>query len=106
LDDNVKSFNEKQIAGIYHNSVSLITGWSQQQHNIELINRVNGNIYIDRSNLITGDNYYLIDMNYQYQYSQISLGFNIKNLANTHYKDFTNRPAIGRQWLIFTSFNF
>jgi vitamin B12 transporter len=106
LDDNVKSFNEKQIAGIYHNSVSLITGWSQQHHNIELINRVNGNIYIDRSNLIAGDNYYLIDLNYQYQYSQMSLGFSIKNLADTHYKDFTNRPAIGRQWLIFTSFNF
>lgn len=106
LDDNVKSFNNKQIAGIYHNSVSLITGWSQQQHNIELINRINANIYIDRSNLIAGDNYHLTDINYQYQYSQISLGFSIKDLMNTRYKDFTNRPAIGRQWIVFTNFNF
>lgn len=106
LDDEVKSFNNKQIAGIYHNSVSLITGLSHQRHNIELINRINGNIYIDRSNLIAGDNYHLIDMNYQYQYAQLSLGFSIKNLVNTQYKDFTNRPAIGRQWMIFTHYSF
>ena len=106
LDDDVKSFNNKQIAGIYHNSASLVTGWSQQQHNIELINRINGNIYIDRSNLVAGDNYHLIDINYQYQYSKASLGFSINNLINTQYKDFTNRPAIGRQWMIFTNYNF
>jgi vitamin B12 transporter len=106
VDDEVKSFDNKQIAGIYHNSLSLITGWSQQRHNIELINKINGNIYIDRSNLIAGDDYHLIDMNYQYQYSQFSLGLSIKNLADTQYKDFTNRPAIGRQWIIFTHYNF
>ena len=106
IDDEVKSFDNKQIAGIYHNSLSLITGWTQQRHNFELVNRINGNIYIDRSNLIAGDDHYLLDANYQYQYAKISLGFSIKNLTNTQYKDFTNRPAIGRQWIIFTHYNF
>jgi vitamin B12 transporter len=106
LDDDVKSFNNKQIAGIYHNSLSLITGWNQLQHNLELVNQINGNINIDRSNLISGDDYYLIDINYQYQHSQLSLGFSIKNLADTEYKDFTNRPTIGRQWIFFTNYNF
>ena len=106
FDDDVKSFDNKQIAGIYHNSLSLITGWTQEHHNIELVNQINSNIYIDRSNLIAGDNYYLLDANYQYQYAKLSLGFSIKNLADTQYKDFTNRPAIGRQWIIFTHYNF
>jgi outer membrane cobalamin receptor len=106
FDDDVKSFDNKQIAGIYHNSLSLITGWNQQQHNLELVNQINGNLYIDRSNLISGDDYYLIDINYQYQHSQLSLGFSNKNLADTEYKDFTNRPTIGRQWIIFTNYNF
>ena len=106
FDDEVKSFDNKKIAGIYHNSVSLITGWTQQQHNFELVNRFNGNLYIDRSNLISGENHYLVDINYQYQYAQLSLGFSIKNLMDNQYKDFTNRPAIGRQWIIFTHYNF
>ena len=106
FDDDVKSFDNKQIAGIYHNSLNLIIGWNQQRHNIELVNRINSNIYIDRSNLISGDDHYLLDANYQYQYSKVSLGFTIKNLTDTHYKDFTNRPAIGRQWMIFTNYNF
>lgn len=106
LDDNVKSFDDKQIAGIYHNSFSLITGWSQKKHNIELVNKLNGNIYIDRSNLIAGDDYYVMDINYQYQLSKIALGFSIKNLANKEYKDYTNRPAIGRQWMFFTNYTF
>lgn len=106
VDDAVKSFDDKQIAGIYHNSLSLITGWSQKKHNIELVNKVNGNIYIDRSNLIAGDDYYLIDINYQYQLPQISLGFSIKNLVDKEYKDYTNRPAIGRQWMFFTNYTF
>lgn len=105
-DDDVKSFDNKQIAGIYHNSLSLIMGWNQQRHNVELVNSINSNIYIDRSNLISGDDHYLLDANYQYQYSKASLGFTIKNLTDTQYKDFTNRPAIGRQWIIFTNYNF
>ena len=47
INPSVKSFDNKQIAGIYHNSLSLITGWTQQRHNFELVNRINGNIYID-----------------------------------------------------------
>ena len=106
LDDEVKSFDNQQIAGIYHNSFSLIAGWSQQNHNIELLNQLNGNIYIDRSNIIAGDDYYLIDINYQYQLPQISLGFSIKNLVDKKYRDFTNRPAVGRQWMLFTNYSF
>lgn len=106
FDNNVKSFDNKQIAGIYHNSLSFTSGWTQQRHSLELVNRINGNLYIDRSNLISGDNHQLTDINYQYQYSQLSLGLSIKNLTNIQYKDFTNRPAIGRQWIIFTHYNF
>jgi vitamin B12 transporter len=106
IDNNVKSFDNQQIAGIYHNSLSLITGLTLQRHNFELVNRFNGNIYIDRSNLVGGDNHHLIDLNYQYQYAQLSLGFSLKNLTNIQYNDFTNRPAIRRQWMVFTQYNF
>lgn len=102
----VKSFDDKEIAGIYHNSFRLITGLNKNKHNIEVINRFNRDIYIDRSNLIQGDNHHIIDLNYQYQQKQLSLGFRFKNLADIQYDDFTNRPATRRQWMIFSHYNF
>jgi outer membrane cobalamin receptor len=105
-DKKVKSFDDKQIAGIYHKSLSVITGLTIHRHNLELINRFSGEIYIDRSNIIAGDDSHIIDVNYQYQYDQLSLGASLKNLADIKYNDFTNRPATRRQWMVFTRYNF
>lgn len=106
VDEKVKSFDDKQIAGIYHNSYSIITGLNIHRHNIEIINQFRRDLYIDRSNLIQGDHNHIIDVNYQYQYNQLSLGASLKNLADIEYNDFTNRPATRRQWMVFTRYNF
>lgn len=106
VDKKVKSFDDQQIAGIYHNSFSLITGLNIQRHNLEIINQFRRDLYIDRSNLIQGDHNHIIDVNYQYQYNQLSLGASLKNLADIKYNDFTNRPATRRQWIVFTRYNF
>lgn len=106
VDNKVKSFDDQQIAGIYHNSFSLITGLNIQRHNLEIINQFRRDLYIDRSNLIQGDHNHIIDVNYQYQYKQLSLGARLKNLADIKYNDFTNRPATRRQWMVFTRYDF
>ena len=106
VDEKVKSFDDKHIAGIYHNNFSLITGLNIQRHNIEIINQFRRNIYIDRSNLIEGDHNHIIDINYQYQYNQLSMGASLKNLFDTQYNDFTNRPATRRQWMVFSRYAF
>lgn len=105
-DKKVKSFDDKKIAGVYHNSFNLITGFNIQHHNLEIINQFRRDIYIDRSNSTQGDHNHIIDINYQYQYDQFSLGASLKNIADIKYNDFTNRPATRRQWMIFTRYNF
>lgn len=103
---DVKSFNNKQIAGIYHNNLGLVTGFIFSRHNIEIINHFNGNIYIDRSNLVKGDDHLITDLNYQYQRTNLSLGISLKNLTDIRYNDFTNRPATPRQWMILSRYVF
>lgn len=106
IDNNIKSFNNKKLAGIYHTSFRTQLGWRHGNHDIALTQQVNSDIYIDRSNLVIGEDNIRSGISYKYAHDNLQLGTRIKNLTNNQYKDFTNRPAIGRQWLLFLNYSF
>lgn len=105
-DPNVKSFDQKHLAGIYHTSFGILAGWKSGNHHLHLKQNFNTRLYIDRSNLINGEEHAITSANYQYQYKNFVIGGKIKNLTDNEYKDFTNRPAIGRQWHLYLNYSY
>ncbi len=92
----IRSFNQQQLAGIYHGryvtGVSAILGG----HRLTLQHEIAGDIYLDRSNSIEGDTRESLDLNYLWQQPFWLASLNISNLTDNRYRDYSNRPATGR----------
>lgn len=103
---DIRSFNNKQLPGTYHTSLKAMTGIRSGTHTLEISGELSDNLYIDRSNLVEGDTRSLLNASYRYAFSGNETGLKISNLTNHHFLDFTNRPTIGREWLIFINIHF
>lgn len=96
--DKVKSFNKKNLAGIYHKKLQASLSKHWKSHTFRAIYHFADDLYIDRSNLIKSDKKSTFDLLYYLTIPDGSIVFSVRNAANNQYKDFTNRPARGR-WL-------
>ncbi|WP_221800236.1 TonB-dependent receptor [Oceanobacter mangrovi] len=105
----IKSYNHKQLPGVYH--FRLISGlqWQSisQQHRLTLNGELADDLYLDRSNLLAGDQRHIWHSSYQYQWpdslsllSEQKTGLTIRNLFNQQFNDFSNRPVRAREWMI------
>jgi len=105
-DEDIKSFDNKKIAGIYHSNIGLMAGYKLGPHDFKLTHKTSGLLYIDRSNIVNGEDHSIMAANYHYRHDSITIGGKVQNLTDSQYKDFTNRHAIGRQWLLFFNYSF
>ena len=101
---SVKSFDHKKIAGIYHHNFKLSSTLQITDHQVTLQYQFADDIYIDRSNSVKGDQRLLLNINYLYRQNKLNTGFRIENILDHEFDDFTNRPAIGRQWHLFLNY--
>ncbi len=99
-------FDDKKLAGIYHTNIKIGGGFKKENQKTEIQYTFSSDIYIDRNNLVEGDSRKLWNINHHYQIHPIQIGIRIKNLLNHQFDDFTNRPAIGRQWHLFLNYIF
>ncbi|EAT10774.1 Outer membrane cobalamin receptor protein [Oceanobacter sp. RED65] len=102
----VKSFNNKQLPGIYHNMIQTQLGFSHHHWKGNLEYQYADKLYIDRSNLAEGDEREIVNAYLEYEYSSLTLTLSIQNLTNNQFNDYTNRPVVGRQWMINSAYYF
>jgi len=100
----VKSFNQKKLAGIYHQNIKVSSAIQFGSHHITLQNQFSDDIYIDRSNTVKGDQRLIWNINYLFSQTKLNTGLRIQNILANKYNDFTNRPAVGRQWYLFLNY--
>lgn len=109
-DSNVSSteasFDNNKIAGTYHTSLQWAAGISYNTQQLQITAEYDDDLYIDRSNLIAGDSRALLGASYRYTFATADAGIRISNLTNNRFLDYTNRPTIGREWLIYLTKNF
>jgi len=101
---SVKSFDHKKLAGIYHQNLKLSSAIQFGSHHLTLQYQFSDDIYIDRSNTVKGDQRLILNINYLYSQINLKTGFRIQNILDNEYNDFTNRPAVGRQWHLFLNY--
>jgi len=106
VQSEVKSFNDKQLAGIYHERYNSALKMGISEHSLALNYEIAGNLYIDRSNALQGDIRESLDMTYLWQKQYMILSLAINNLTDNRFRDYTNRPAVGRSLLGAIEFEF
>ena len=99
-------FDDKNLAGIYHTNFKIGSEFKKGKQKTEIQYTFSNNVYIDRNNLVKGDSRKIWNINHRYHFNSIQTGIRIKNLLNHQFNDFTNRPAIGRQWHLFLNYTF
>ena len=102
----VKSFQNKQLAGIYHTSLKWQAGFQNHLHSVHTSAEISDDLYLDRSNLIAGDQRWLWSAGYRYQWRYADAGLRLNNITDNQFLDYTNRPSIGREWLVFFNLRF
>lgn len=106
FSDNVKSFDNKKLSGIYHNNFLAAISKRWDKHNLRLSYQLADDLYIDRSNLVEADTKSSIDIIYQFTFNQGSIAASVRNITNNQYQDFSNRPARGRWITLYANYSF
>lgn len=104
--NTVFSLDDKELAGIYQRSSQLSLGFANSTHHLAVRYKGNGKLFIDRSNLIEGDDVAIWSLEYQFIRKRYQSGLQIKNLTDKKYRDFTNRPAQRRQVIAYFNLKF
>ncbi|MCY0963866.1 TonB-dependent receptor [Parathalassolituus penaei] len=110
--DTVKSLDGQQLAGIYHQRGLASIDWQYTArkdsiYQIELAGELADDLWLDRSNLVRGDQRRLMNLTGSYQFGNSSAdycgetGLRIRNLTNHFFRDYTGRPDNGRQWSLY-----
>lgn len=114
--DDVKSLDQKELAGIYHLRLLASLDWlyqtrSNERYNLQLSGELADGLWLDRSNLSSGDPRRLLNLSGSYQFGSITsnycgeTGLRISNLTNHFFHDYTDRPTNGRQWSLYLTLN-
>ncbi len=107
---DTKSYDNKQLPSIYHQRLLSKLQWQSvnQATRISLENELAGDIYLDRSNTVSGEDRNLWNLNIRRDtgtlgnwVSQSSVGLRVKNLSNHEFTDFSSRPAPAREWNLY-----
>lgn len=106
LMSDVRAFDGQQVPGIYHDRYVASLAGEYRNHTLSLSYELAGNLFIDSSNNNKGDIRRIIDLNYSFENGRWISGFNIQNLADSQFRDFSNRPVAGRQLRGFTTYRF
>jgi outer membrane cobalamin receptor len=100
---SIKSFNEKKLAGIFHEKFTSSLNWNiSQKTNIALIHQIESGLYIDMANLNESIRNDTSNLKLSHTLKNGSFNVSINNLFNNEYFDQYNKPAIDRSF----SFNF
>jgi len=102
----VKSFNQKQLAGIYHRQINSTIGFNAQNWTGNLEFQYGDNLFLDRSNVAKGDTRKVVNAYIEHKWKQLVISASIQNLLDNQFRDYTNRPVINRQWFLNTTYKF
>ena len=110
VSSDTKSYDGKQLPSVYHQRLLSKLHWQSpdQLTDVSIENEMAGDIYLDRSNLVAGEDRKLWNMNIHHNTGTLgnmvassSVGLRIKNLFNHKFTDFSNRPAPAREWNLY-----
>ena len=110
--DSIKSLDHQQLASIYHQRGMASLAWQYEAavtriYQLELSGELADDLWLDRSNLVRGDQRQLLNLNGSYQFGNAAedfcgeAGLRVRNLANHFFRDYTGRPDSGRQWNLY-----
>lgn len=101
----IKSFNNKNLPGIYHQQYSVSVNYQFNPHwKIHIRSALDKDLYFNRANIFESTNGQagkpaqrrLTDIQLGYTRGIYSLNLSMNNLFNQQYQDLANRPAQGR----------
>jgi outer membrane cobalamin receptor len=94
---DIKSFNNKHIPGIYHQSYSLELSYHfDPNHKLKWQSLRDADIYSDESNLNKSDNRNISHIKYLFKNNDFTTQFSINNIFDSSYFDKSNHQAAGR----------
>lgn len=109
--DSVKSQDNRELAGIYHQRGLASLDWQYHLDNndrwqLQLAAEIADDLWLDRANLVAGDQRRLINASSSWQFERSNrfggeAGLRVRNLNNHFFKDYTGRPDNGRQWSLY-----
>ncbi|MGB1092803.1 MAG: TonB-dependent receptor domain-containing protein, partial [Oceanobacter sp.] len=117
-ESDIKSSDNKQLPGIYHQKWLLQLKWQRQtqvsRQHLSLFGELADQLYHDSANLSMGDQKRLLGLDLGWTSSHFlssadtmaSAGLRIGNLTKNQFTDFSNRPSSGRSWQLYASLNF
>ncbi|WP_157729897.1 TonB-dependent receptor [Bacterioplanes sanyensis] len=105
-DSDVKAFDQQRLPGIYHQQLRAQMSAKWHRQSLQLSFEYADDLYIDRANLIIGDQRRLWHLHYRYQANAWQAGTRLDNLSDQTYRDFSNRPARPRTWLAYLTLNY
>lgn len=106
-ESNTKSFNEKYIAGVFHNSTFASIRYSFTKSSYLSYQYQNDdNLYIDRPNLIKHKGRELSNIFAGFEGNNLVVIFKLINIFDKKYQDFSNRPAQGLNYQISLNYQF
>lgn len=97
----IKSFNNKKLAGIFHNKYIYGLNWAaNEQYTLSLTHQVESELYIDMANLNPSINNESTGLKLHILMGDSALNITASNIFNNENYDQNNRPAINRNILI------
>jgi outer membrane cobalamin receptor len=93
----IKSFNDKKLAGIYHEKTIYSMIWNINKYsNISLTHQTESGLYIDMANLNPSIKNQTTGFKFSYAIENSSFNLSVNNLFDNEYYDQNNRPVIDR----------
>jgi outer membrane cobalamin receptor len=106
VQSDVKSYDGKQLAGIYHGRYTSALRLLYGGHSFTTRYEIAGDLFFDQGNVVEGDTRESLDVAYLWQQTYWMLSLTINNLTDNRYRDFTNRPVVGRSLVGALEFEF
>ncbi|MFT5592279.1 MAG: vitamin B12 transporter [Oceanicoccus sp.] len=97
----IKSFNNKKLAGIFHNKYMYGISWSANEiYTLSLIHQVESELYIDMANLNPSINNESSGLKFHFLMGDSALNISVNNIFNNENYDKNNRPTMDRNILV------
>ena len=99
LVSDVRAFDGMQVPGIYHDRYLFGLTAYYLSHALTMDYELAGNLYLDSGNNNKGDIRRSLDLTYQFEQNRWGFRVVINNLTNNQFRDYSNRPVTGTQFV-------